>query len=206
MSDAIENGVSIGILALNNYEPKAKWRWRLQVHAPATFGSTRPFTFMVKTSGRPVLGVEVMTTTHLNEYRNFAGKPKKPEDYNTTFIDGIALPNGVIDPRAAMNDTQVDTASLLYSWYQRMYNPETGVGNFASEYKGAIIIQMLDPTLTVTEEWTGFGAFPKDIKLGDLDFESTTDKCMTDVVWSLDVWKKGNVLGTGGFLGGFLNI
>ena len=80
MSDAIENGVSIGILALNNYEPKAKWRWRLQVHAPATFGSTRPFTFMVKTSGRPVLGVEVMTTTHLNEYRNFAGKPKKPEE------------------------------------------------------------------------------------------------------------------------------
>jgi len=206
MSNAIENGVSIGILALNNYEPKAKWRWKLQVHAPSFMGDTRPFTFMVKTSGRPELGVEVMTTTHINEYRNFVGKPIKPPDYSTSFVDGIVLPGGggsnVVPRNGTLTGSPVDTASLLYGWYSTMYNPETGAGNYANAYKGAIVIQMLDPQLTVQEEWTGFGAFPSKIALGELDYESTTDKCMTDVTWSLDVWKKGNVLGVGG---GFLS-
>jgi len=204
MSDALENGVSMGILALNNYEPKTKWRWKLEVHAPPAMGDTRPFSFMVKTSGRPEIGVDTVQTTHLNEYRNFVGKPIAPPDYVTTFVDGIILPGGVIDPRTPITTgSSVDTASLLYNWYRQEYDPETGTGQFASMYKGAIIIQMLDPTLAVQEEWTGFGAFPKSIKLGDLDYENTNEKCMTDVTWAIDVWKLGNVLGqSGGLLGG----
>ena len=190
------------ITNIDNYEPKTKWRWVISFYkrnildsvnpnaAPAEkrSGEGRLLSYMATKASRPEFGIDKITTNHLNEYRHFAGKPLPPPDWSTDFIDGINN-----DGYNAGKNQNV--GKYLYGWYTDMYNPLTGKGSYKNVYASKILVEMLDPTLTVMESWTGIGAFPTKVTLGDLDYTSN-EKCTIGVSWSIDKWVIGDALGT----------
>ena len=178
---------------IDNYEPKTKWRWLISFYSrgtgiaeKGTVEAGRLLSYMATKASRPEFGVGKITTNHLNEYRHFSGKPTPPTDWSTDFVDGIQ--NDGYD-----EGKNINVGKYLYDWYTLMYNPNTGAGHYKAVYASKVLVEMLGPKLEPIEAWTGIGAFPTKVALGDLDYTSS-EKCTVGVTWSIDKWFEGNVL------------
>jgi hypothetical protein len=189
MYEGTLNGQSIGMYSVGQYQPKGQWLWIVEVHPPVGANvDGRIYTAMAESSQRPELGVETFDVTHLNEYAGFAGKPIRPPNFSITLVDGYD------DSVIPANVRTLDTAEMVYNWYQAIYNPYLGDGGYGVEYKGSLLVQLLDPQLNAIETWTGKGCFPKGITLGDLNYTSGANYCTVSTTWNIDKWFFGNTL------------
>jgi hypothetical protein len=135
-------------LLANNYEPKRKFRWVLQIDGIDAF--------VMKTAARPQQTFEETVIDFINTKRYVSGK-------------------GAWNPIACtMHDPIAPSASQkIMDWVRLNYEPLTGRMGYASFYKKDISLKLLDPQGTVVELWDITGAWPQDVNFGDLDYASS---------------------------------
>jgi hypothetical protein len=135
-------------LLANNYEPKRKFRWILQIDGIDAF--------VLKTAARPQQTFEETVVDFINVKRYLSGK-------------------GAWNPiQVTMHDPIAPSASQkIMDWVRLNFEPLTGRMGYASFYKKDISLKLLDPQGTVVELWDGTGCWPQDINFGDLDYASS---------------------------------
>lgn len=135
-------------LLANNYEPKRKFRWIIQIDGIDAF--------VMKTGARPQQTAEETVLDYINTKRYVSGKIAW-NPIQMTMHDPIA-------PSAALK---------IMEWLRLNYEPLTGRMGYASFYKKDISLKLLDPQGTVVELWDITGAWPQDVNFGDLDYASS---------------------------------
>lgn len=132
----------------NNYEPKRKFRWLLQIDGVDAF--------VMKTAARPQITMEETVVDYVNVKRYLSGKPTW-NPINVTLHDPIA-------PSAA---------EKVIEWLRLNFEAATGRMGYATVYKKDVTLKMLDPQGAVIEQWRLQGSWPMDINWGDLDYASS---------------------------------
>lgn len=140
--------LEVSQLLANNYEPKRKFRWLLQIDGIDAF--------VLKTAARPQIIAEETVIDYINTKRYVSGKHAW-NPISVTMNDPVA-------PSAAQK---------IMAWLQLNYESQTGRMGYATQYKKSITLKVLDPTGTVAELWDLTGAWPQDINWGDLDYASS---------------------------------
>lgn len=140
--------LDVNQLLANNFEPKRKFRWLLQIDGIDAF--------VMKTAARPQMTFEETVIDYVNTKRYLSGKGAW-NPIAVTMHDPVA-------PSAAMK---------IMDWLRLNYEPLTGRMGYAAIYKKDITLKLLDPQGTVVELWDIRGAWPQDVNFGDLDFASS---------------------------------
>lgn len=140
--------LEVSQLLSNNFEPKRKFRWILQIDGIDAF--------VLKTAQRPHKTFEETVIDYVNTKRYVAGKMAW-DPISITMHDPIA-------PSASQK---------VMDWVRLNYESQTGRMGYASFYKKDISLKLLDPQGTVVELWDLKGAWPQDINFGDLDYASS---------------------------------
>lgn len=140
--------LDVAHLLANNYEPKRKFRWVLQIDGIDAF--------VLKTCARPQQTFEETVVDFINTKRYLSGKAVW-NPIQVTMHDPIA-------PSAAQK---------IMDWVRLNYEPLTGRMGYAAFYKKDISLKVLDPQGSVVELWDLTGAWPQDINFGDLDYASS---------------------------------
>ena len=140
--------LEVGQLLANNYEPKRKFRWLLQIEGVDAF--------VLKTAARPQQTYEETVIDFINAKRYISGKASW-NPISVTMHDPIA-------PSAAQK---------VMEWLRLNYEPLTGRMGYASFYKKDITLKLLDPQGAVCELWDLTGAWVTDSNFGDLDYATS---------------------------------
>lgn len=141
-------------LLANQYEPKRKFRWIIDVDGIDAF--------TLKTGARPQITFEETVIDYINTKRYVAGKSSF-SPLNITLHDPIA-------PSAAQK---------VMNWVRLAYEVITGRGGYAAQYKKDFSIKMLTPDGVVAEQWDIKGAWIQDTNFGELDFASSDNAEIT---------------------------
>ena len=149
--------LDVAQLLANNYEPKRKFRWILQIDGVDAF--------TLKTAQRPQQTFEETVVDYINTKRYVAGKGAW-NPITITLHDPIA-------PSASQK---------VITWVRLCYEHLTGRMGYASFYKKDISLKMLDPQGTVVELWDITGAWVQDSNMGDLDYASSDNVEITAVL------------------------
>lgn len=140
--------LEVNQLLANQYEPKRKFRWILQIDGIDAY--------VLKTAARPQMTFEETVVDWVNTKRYLSGKGAW-NPISVTMHDPVA-------PSAAQK---------IMDWLRLNYEPLTGRMGYATQYKKNISLKVLDPQGTVVELWDITGAWPQDVNWGDLDFASS---------------------------------
>ncbi len=131
----------------NNYEPKRKFRWILQIEGVDAF--------MAKSSARPNRTFEEIKIDWINSKRFLAGK----HEFQT-------MPLELYDPIAPSAAQQVE------EWVRLNFESVSGRSGYADFYKRNIQLKLLDPIGTVVELWDLKGAWAKEVNYNELAYDS----------------------------------
>lgn len=140
--------LEVNQLLANQFEPKRKFRWILQIDGLDAF--------VLKTGARPQMTFEETVIDWINTKRYLSGKGAW-NPLSITMHDPVA-------PSAAQK---------IMDWLRLNYEAQTGRMGYATMYKKNISLKVLDPQGTVVELWDIIGAWPQDINWGDLDMASS---------------------------------
>jgi len=146
--------LDVGTLLANNYEPKKKSRWILQIDGIDAY--------TLKTAARPSLTFDETVIDFINTKRYVPGK-QTWNPIQVTAHDPIA-------PSAAQK---------VMDWVRLVYEPLTGRMGYSSFLKKNIVLKLLDPQGTVVEYWDIIGAWPQDVQFGDLDYATSDNAEIT---------------------------
>lgn len=135
-------------LLANNFEPKRKFRWFLQIDGIDAF--------VLKTAARPQATFDETMIDYINAKRWIAGK--------MTWSPIAITMHDPIAPSAAQK---------IMDWLRLNYEEVTGAMGYASFYKKNISLKLLDPQGAVVELWDIQGAWPQDVNWGELDYASS---------------------------------
>ena len=132
----------------NTFEPQRKFRWLLAIDGIDAY--------TLKTAARPQMTFEDTTIDWMNAKRFLAGK-------------------GTWNPiEITLHDPIAPSASVkVFNWVRLVYESATGRMGYASYYKKDVQLKMLDPQGSVIGLWDIQGAWPMDIKMGELDYASS---------------------------------
>lgn len=149
--------LDVNTMLANQYEPKRKFRWILQIDGIDAF--------VLKTAARPSSTFEETVIDYVNTKRYVSGKMA----WNTIQV--------------TMHDPIAPSASQkVMDWLRLNYEPLTGRMGYASFYKKDITLKLLDPQGTVVELWDIKGAWCQDVNFGDLDYASSDN---TEITFTL---------------------
>ena len=140
--------LDVSQLLANNFEPKRKFRWILQIDGVDAY--------TLKTAARPSLTFDETLIDYINAKRYLAGK----QTWNPIAI----TTHDPISPSGAQK---------VMDWVRLDYEPLTGRMGYATFYKKNISLKLLDPQGTVVELWDIIGAWPQDVNFGDLDYATS---------------------------------
>lgn len=152
--------LEVNQLLSNNFEPKRKFRWLLQIDGVDAF--------VMKTAARPQATFEETVVDYINTKRYVSGKMAW-NPISVTMHDPVA-------PSAAQK---------IMNWLRLNYEPLTGRMGYASVYKKDVTLKLLDPQGSVVELWDIKGAWAQDINWGDLDY-ATSDNAEINFVMRFD--------------------
>ena len=106
--------------------------------------------------------------------------PPIPTDTADDGVDSVESSKQITGPHDDSGSNLITASTILYRWHSLIYNRATGRLNVAPAYKTSILVHLVAPDNTATdvdnatndiyESWLYFGCFPKDIRLGDLDY------------------------------------
>lgn len=147
MAETLSPTGEFGLLA-NNYEPKRKFRWILQIDGIDAY--------TLKTAARPQATFDETVIDYINAKRYVAGK--------MTWNPIAVTTHDPISPSAAQK---------VMDWVRLCYEPLTGRMGYANFYKKNISLKLLDPQGTVVELWDITGAWVQDVNFGDLDYATS---------------------------------
>lgn len=128
----------------------------------------------------PTLTVSPIEIYHFNEKLKIAG-----------LVD---TPNITIE---VMDTINPQIAETLYTWYQSIYNPETGKIGYASEYKRQGSIIQYDTKGAKIRHYILQGMWPATCTMGSLDY-SSADPIKISIDFSVDKAIMVNTISAGG--------
>lgn len=131
----------------NLFEPKRAGRWLLLIEGIDAF--------LLKSAQRPSYSTEEIPIGWINSTRYVAGK--------TTFNEIELTLHDPIAPSAAQQ---------VMEWIRLHFESVSGRSGYADFYKRDIQLKLLDPVGTIIELWDVKGAFIKEAKFGDLQYEN----------------------------------
>lgn len=74
----------------------------------------------------------------------------------------------------------VDTENILYQWFKKVYDTETGVRGRQADYKKTAIVQILDGTMeNDARSWKIEGIWPQSFESGELSYDDATKRQVT---------------------------
>jgi len=144
-------------LLANQYEPKRKFRWMLQIDGVDAF--------TLKTAARPQMTFEETVIDYINTKRYVSGKMAW-NPITMTLHDPVA-------PAAS---------GKIMDWVRLNFEMLTGRMGYAAWYKKDISLKILDPVGTVVELWDLKGAWVQDSNFGDLDYASSDNLEITAII------------------------
>lgn len=115
----------------------------------------------------PYSDSEVLTLTHGNDSKTFAGR--------------VTWTAGSITIHDTVSQAEADA---LVEWRTKVYNPKTGAVGLASEYKKLATITEFAGDFQYQREWQ-FPVWPSQLQFGNLDSASSNLKQIT-VVFQMD--------------------
>jgi hypothetical protein len=157
--------MAIVITSINSsiLEPLRKNRFVFQVTPPTTLSTklsttvnADAFAFAAKSCSIPQISFNALEQQRMNERFFFAGKPTW-NDLSTSFYDYIV----------SATSQSCSPGDFLWAWCRTIYDPQTGVMGYKSEYHGHATIAMLDPGGVVIRAWNIYYMFPTSISWGD---------------------------------------
>jgi hypothetical protein len=148
-------------IMFRNFEPKLKMRFIMYVDGIPSY--------LIKTSGRPVVETAEVVLPHINIERYVKGKSKWTE-ITITLYDPI-VPSG---------------AQSVMEWFRTTHESVTGRDGYSDFYKKDVVINVLGPVGDKVEEWTLKGAWPKSVTPSDLDWSDESTALDVSVVLRYD--------------------
>ena len=136
----------------NTIETRRKHRWLFTTLGPLG----RTALLVLKTAARPKTTVQVAEMHHDEEQAKFAGKYTW-EDINLVWYDGEQDPN---------------ISKVIYDWFNTVVNVPTANVGTPSTYKADAGLTMTNGAGVANESWSLFGAWPKEVDWGDLDYSN----------------------------------
>lgn len=152
----IEN-MGIGLLGDPDVTMKRKYRWLFSISV--CNGGTVPPHY-VRTAARPSVSIEETEINFLNEKTWVPGKAAWDE-ITITYLD-VAVANG-------------DGNIALWSWLATVYDYTSACRHMASkrsDYSGTGTLVLYDGCGNPLEQWIMADMWPKNIKFGDLAYDS----------------------------------
>jgi hypothetical protein len=140
--------LEINQMLANNYEPKRKFEWYLEIDGLDAF--------VAKSFARPNKEHEDITIDYINEKRHLAGK----REWQMLTLEL----NDPIEPSAAQK---------VMSWLRLVHDDATGRMGYSAVYKKDISLKMLDPHGAVVEKWNLQGVWPKTTNFNELDYSDS---------------------------------
>lgn len=134
-------------LLANSFEPKRAFEWIIEIDGIDAFTA--------KTFARPDRQGEHITLDYINEKRFLAGKTAW-EPLDLVLYDPI-------EPSAAQK---------IMDWMRIVHDETVGRMGYSAMYKKNFSLKMLDPVGNVVEKWNIIGAWPQNVKFGELDYSS----------------------------------
>lgn len=116
-------------------------------------------TLMVTSFSLPKEETESFEAPYFNQKVKLAGL--------TSFNDGTLVIKDVLGK---------DTESIFQGWRKLVYNPQTGIQGYASDYKISAIVTEYSPDGTFAREWKLEGCWPSAVDYGDLDMGDGGEK------------------------------
>jgi len=128
----------------NEYEPKRKNRWVLEIDGAEAF--------YVKTASRPSFTQDEHLIDYINLRRKLAGKVTW-EDIEVTCYDPIAP----------------STAQKFMEWARLQHDHPSGRQGYKAVYTKNLVLKGLGPQGEVVEKWVLKNSWLKGVRLGDID-------------------------------------
>ena len=141
-------------LLLQDYTPALKNLWKISF--PNIAGIQIP-AYLAKTAQRPTWSFEEWEINYMTQRRYGAGK-LTVEPFECTL-------NEPIDMAAS---------KALLAWSNLIQEMTTGLRGYVSMYKKDITVELLDGLKNSVQKWTLVGAWPLNIRGGDLDYADGT--------------------------------
>lgn len=129
--------------------------------------------FYAQTFKLPQMDVEQLTIRHFNAATKIAGKVE--------FKDATLKIRDVVSP---------DLASALIEWHRQVFDPDTKVLGFASDYKKVGFATRYDSRGDEVRKYTLKGLWPKVVNHGDMDY-SVAEGVEIEVELSCDSFTVG---------------
>jgi hypothetical protein len=136
----------------NRIETRRKHRWKFT----SLFGGS-PFLLLLKSASRPSFTLEEPVMHHNQEQVYFAGK-QSWETIELVWYDAEQEPN---------------VSKTVWDWLNTVVDVSLADVSTPSEYKVNAKLEMLQGDGSSNEKWDVYGAWPKDVKWNELDYEST---------------------------------
>jgi hypothetical protein len=162
----------------NRYEPKYKNRFVLHIETIPMINSARTgietanatqtsgLLLSLSTAKRPQYTVEEKEIKRFNEKAFYAGTPSMDNKMDCEFFD-------YINNQGATFTTGASAASILYRWFNTVYNINQGSQGFKKDYSTKAHLYLLDPTGGEVEHWHYTNFWIASLDFGDLTYEGS---------------------------------
>lgn len=147
-------------------EPIRKNTWEIEI--PAVLGVLHLY---AQSFTCPDSSVEKLEVRHFNGVAYLAGKPQ--------VSDGTLNVRDVVAP---------DTYNGMKKWYDRVYNQDTAVMGYASDYKERGFARRYDSKGSLIRTYELVGLWPTVVKTGEYDYDSF-DGVILECTVSCDYFK-----------------
>ena len=114
-------------------------------------------TLSVASYSAPQINISPIVVPYGNNKVKFAGTPEFP-DSNIVLNDYIGL----------------NVERILQGWQKKVYNPDTQVIGYASQYKKEGYLIEYDPSGNNPRQWKLIGCWPSQLQLGDFNQEGNS--------------------------------
>ena len=131
-------------------EPVRKSSWEVMI--PSVIGELQLY---AQTVSFPKPSAAQIDVFHFNEVAKIAGQPR--------FDDVVIGVMDVVDPAIA---------SDIHDWWKLVYDAETGIINYASDYKKAGVLYNYDTKGALVHGWSLVNLWPSQVDFGAGDYSS----------------------------------
>ena len=152
--------LEVSQMLANEFESKRQFEWIMEIDGVDAFTA--------KTFVRPSKSHEDITIDYINQKRFLAGKGEW-QPMELTLFDPI-------EPSAAQK---------VMDWLRLVHDDVVGRMGYSAIYKRNFALKMLGPDGLVVEKWNVIGAWPKEIRFGELDYASS-EAVMISVTLRID--------------------
>lgn len=140
--------LDISQMLANDYEPKRKFRWILEIDGIDAFTA--------RTASRPKHAFEETIVDFINTKQYFAGK-------NTWE----AIPIELVDPISP------SASQKVMQWLRLIHDTPTGRMGYKSMYAKNFSLKLLGPVGDVVEKWNFINGWPNNPDFGELDYKDS---------------------------------